>query len=92
MLCMFLSIVGGLTMKKNKLAILLASAPGRSAQGAGQNFPGRRTTKQLSALTAGLLTALVLATASTRADAAEEWEFALSPLFLWGLVLVGFSV
>jgi hypothetical protein len=45
---------------------------------------------QLSALAAGLSMALVLATASTRADAAEEeWEFALSPLFLWGMSIDG---
>ena len=44
---------------------------------------------QLSALTAGLSMALVLATASTRADAAEEWEFSLAPLFLWGLSIEG---
>jgi len=33
--------------------------------------------------------ALVLATASTRADAAEVWEFSLSPLFLWGMSIDG---
>ncbi|MCP4766278.1 MAG: hypothetical protein GY875_08390 [Gammaproteobacteria bacterium] len=76
-------------MKKNKFGVLLATVSGRSAQYAG-HLPGHRITMRLSAFAVGLSMALVLATASTRADAAEEeWEFALSPLFLWGLSIDG---
>ena len=44
---------------------------------------------KITAIPAGLSMAVALATASTMADAAEEWEFSLAPLFLWGISIEG---
>ena len=52
---------------------------------------GDHEMKKSMSLAAGLSTALLLACAGTAANAAEEWEFSLAPLFLWGMSIEGDS-